>query len=109
MVEDNSYDALLAKLNLNSEQEPFILWIYEEVGDRIADTLQSIDFNDPLIKPYDIVNVTIMNLLEELQTGKNYASIKPIIDTHYEDLYAFLSYGYGTPQEIFDTFKETIN
>lgn len=109
MFENTSYNALLAKLNLNSEQETFILWIYNEVGDRVADSLQNIDFNDPLFEPYDIVYVTITNLLEELQTSKDYHLINQLVNTRYDDLYTFLSYGYGTPQEIFDDFKETIN
>lgn len=104
----DDYNTIMDKIKPTNEAQTIITWMYNEVGDRVAEELQNFTADEENFEPYDIVEEVIEEIINEFKTSKDYLKLEPIITNSYPLLHDLLKYGYGTPDEIFADYKQAM-
>lgn len=103
-----NYDEIVSKLSPSEDQKTLITWLYNEVGNKVSEELQTVNLDDPNFEVYDIVDHVIEELLEEFKTTPDFTKIEPILTNNYTALHNLLKFGYGSPEEIFKDYKDML-
>jgi hypothetical protein len=97
----DTYEDLMKALADNDKQEQLLYWLYQELGKRVAEKVQEAYDEEGETKTYDVVSVSLKEVLEEFELSNVYFEMKSIFTDKHDLLVRFLKLGYGTPEEIF--------
>ena len=103
------FNELVNSLNLTSVQNETLMYLYQKVGETVSDLLNESDVLSADFTPYNIVGVAVERVLEEHKTSKEYSILEPVLDSNFAKVEEILTHGYGTPEEIFNDYKEILD
>lgn len=104
----SNYKKLLKTLNVDKHQKEILENLYQEVGSMVGDLLLSANFNSPNFQVYDVVDVAVNEVLEGFRAGSDFPVLESLFNSKLDEVVAFLKDGYGSPQEIFDSYREIL-
>jgi hypothetical protein len=104
-----SFEDAIEELNASTTQLSIVMRLYNNVGDRVSELLDSSDVFDEDFVPYDIVGRAVDLVLEDFTSDKDFSKVIDLVNFKSDELNAVLRYGYGSSEEIIADYKEVMS